>query len=704
MSSENAHKRRFRVLKCALLAAGLILAGRVVQLQVLLHDEYLARGKDQWTRMIPVEADRGDIFDCQGRPLALSITAWRVGVSSKHVKDIDKVSALLADVLDRKPAEIKKRIRSAKGGHVVVSRRVVLTRAQKQALSCFPEVTTDDLRSRVYPADGVGASLLGFYRHNTDQDLATGLELGLNEYLSGTPGRAQEIETGRVGQNLGYIELAKARHGQSLVLTVDTDLQSICERQLAASVAECGAIGGSVLVLSPTTGDILAAASWPLLGSRSDNQTDPAVWNNRNFTAQYEPGSVFKIFSTASLLSNAAIDTATVFDCSNGDFGRYTIRNSDGHSYGNLSLLPAFHKSSNIYFARAVENLSKRELYRDLVDFGFGQGTLLPYPGQVDGMLSAPSRWSGRSKPTIAIGQEVAVSPLQLGLAVCAVANGGTLYAPRIVKQVKSTDGQVVEAFSPVPLRQVLTEPLADLLRQAMGGVVSQGTGAGAQLDWISVGGKTGTAQKSRDGFGYTQGAYIASFAGMVPVEDPQLVLLTILDEPDGYRHYAAQSAVPLFKRIVQEIRQSTHWLTGLPGSLTRPLPAAGSVKMVQVPDVQYLDMYKAVHRLTSAGLAVAGAEREGVVVQQVPAAGARCRQGQEIRLTVAGRTQKAAVVSHMCPSFLGLSNRQVRSLAARLGLQVDIRGVGYVVSQSHPAGHQLAGRKVEVKMGGLWN
>jgi stage V sporulation protein D (sporulation-specific penicillin-binding protein) len=254
-----------------------------------------------------------------------------------------------------------------------------------------------------------------------------------------------------------------------------------------------------------------------------------------------------------------------------------------------------------------------------------------------------------------------------------------------------------------MPLRRVVAEPLAAVLREAMGRVVREGTATATRLDWITVGGKTGTAQKSRDGRGLTPGAYVATFVGMAPLEDPRLVVVVILDEPKGYRrYYAAQSAVPLFRRVLEDIRCSTTWLTDVPGPRTRVIATAPAGELVTVPDVLQLSVDAAAQRLAAVGLTVAGAERGGLVAEQVPAAGSRCRRGTTVRLAAAARPDAAADAA-VCPDFTGRSNREVRSLAARLGLDVVIEGAGYAVRQEPPAGQVLSARRVKVRMEAAW-
>ncbi len=695
--------RRIMVLRGAVLVAALGLVLRVAWLQVVQHDKLARIADEQWWSLGQLPAERGDMLDREGRPLALSVLEWNVGVAPSLVQRPDSLSALLGRVLDRDPASIRRAIARAGQRHLVLGQGVVLTRRQKERLRRERAVTMDTVRARVYPADGVGASLVGFCRQERDTTFATGLEYALESVLAGRPGRYRSVDTGIPGRDLGRIVVDEPVHGRSVVLTIDADLQSIAERRLAEAVAATRALGGSVLIIEPGSGDVLAAASCPLMPTRAARHGDAEVWNNCNFTGLFEPGSVFKIFTAASLLRRAAVDTATVFNCSDSQFEGFRIRNDDDHKYGDLPLMRAFTKSSNIWFARAVANLGRDEFHRDILDFGFGQPTLAPYGGQPAGILREPSQWSLRSQATLAIGQEIAVTPLQLGMAVAAIANGGTLYAPRLVREVRDHDGRLLQQPQPLALRRVMAAPLAAVLREAMGRVVSEGTATGADLDWISVGGKTGTAQKSRDGLTMTAGAYVATFAGMAPLENPRLVVIAVLDEPQGFRrYYAAQSAVPLFRHVLEDIRCSTEWLTGVPGPRTRLVALAPASDLVTVPDVLELSIDAAAQRLAACGLTVAGAERGGLVAEQVPAAGTRCRRGSPVQLAAATLPAGAADDT-ICPDFTGKSNREVRSLAARLGIEVAIDGAGYAVLQDPPAGLALTGRSVTVRMEAPW-
>jgi stage V sporulation protein D (sporulation-specific penicillin-binding protein) len=397
-----------------------------------------------------------------------------------------------------------------------------------------------------------------------------------------------------------------------------------------------------------------------------------------------------------------------VFNCDNNSGSPYNISNDKNHDYGHLTFGGAFAVSSNVYFAKASLRLPDEKLYDDLAAFGFAERTSFPYKAQPRPSLRRPESWNGSDKACITIGQAVAATSLQLGAALCAVANGGTLYAPRCVKAVRGREGGTMEEVQPVALRRVMAPPLAEVLRGAMARVVREGTGKGTDLDWITSGGKTGTAQKTREGDrGYSAGAYMSSFGGIVPIDDPRLVILVVLDEPDWTHHYASQSAVPLYRSVLEGIRCSTNWLSDVPGARTEVVERPDPLQLVEVPDVLYLRTAHAGERLAAAGLRVVGGERDGLVVEQLPAAGARCEAGTTVTLSIAGRARTAGshpASAELCPDFTGLSNRQIRALAARLGITVLMDGVGYASAQDVPPDSPRPDGPVTVTMETTWN
>ena len=399
--------RRLRIVRIIVLGFGILLAARVVQVQVVEHEEWLTRANNQWSREVTIDPERGNIYDRNGRPLAVSVTTTAVGVAKKLMDDDPQLIADLARVLERPEAELRQAIAASTSKHVVLARDVVLKAEQRARLRRWSAITMDDYCKRYYPTDGMAASLVGFYRQDPDATRATGLEASLEKYLAGKPGLAKEIQTARPGEKLGRVILKQAVHGRNLMLTLDADVQQICEQRLLEAVAATGSKGGSVLVLDPATGDVLGAASYPLMATRADNHEDAAVWNNRNFTTQFEPGSLFKVFSGAALLHSGAIDTMTVIDCDNNSGSPYGISNDKNHNYGRLRFAGALSVSSNVYFAKAAMKLPGEKLFGELSSLGFGERTAFPYKAQPRGSLRKADQWNGADKPCIAIGQGV---------------------------------------------------------------------------------------------------------------------------------------------------------------------------------------------------------------------------------------------------------------------------------------------------------
>lgn len=691
-------KKRLRWIRGVMALVFAVLLVRLFHVQIIRHEAYLAKGRIQWLSRVSVPAERGNIYDRNGKSLALSVTTWRLGIATKRVTDPAATAAKLLGVVDLSPEQIIRRIREADGAHIVLEREAVLHGAVLKRLEMATEITAERLNTRIYPFDGCGASLIGFVNGEGEDRFLTGLEKSYDDVLRGQSGDGWHHDTARNGGSAGLEIIRHPVDGRDIFLTIDADLQSICEDFLVEAVLETNSSGGLVLIADPKTGEVLAAANSPVIHSRVREGGDPSVWSNTNFTSHYEPGSIFKIFTTSSLLKRAVIDTATVFDCDDDRFDGYRIRNSEGHDFGNMSLMDAFAQSSNVYFARAALNLTREEFHRDLVEFGFGAPTNIRYPGKALGLLKPPRKWSKRTLSTMAIGQEMAATPLQLVTAAGVVANGGKLMSAQLVRQIRDKNHRLLMDFTPVVQREVLTRQQADLVRQAMVNVVTRGTGRSADAGWISSAGKTGTAQKAVPGEGYKPGLYMSSYLGMVPAEEPRLVILTMLDEPDYTHHYAAQSAAPLFRAIVTEIGRSTGWLHCAGQEAGQLCIDTDKEKLHVVPDIMYLNRQQAERVLHKAGLE---AELQGdgyLVVAQSPPSGASVTGGTKISLVLTEPgVDKGA--GQACPNLVGLSMRQLRRTCAMMGIEFDANGIGYVKSQMPRPGVPLSAEGVQVTL-----
>ncbi|MBU0741832.1 PASTA domain-containing protein [bacterium] len=693
---------RIRWLQLLILLPFLVLTVRLVIVQVCRHEAYLERAERQWKHRESIPATRGNLYDRHGRSLALSLSTWRLGISTCLVEDADSTAAHVSGILGLDPRGLAARIEAARPDHLILERSAVVHLDTLVALCRHKEVTHEELRTRAYPLGGIGASLLGFCREDPQgRRLTTGLEQALDDVLAGTPGEGL-VFANVTGGSDGRKELVRPLDGLDVVLSIDADLQAIAEACLVEQVAECNAAGGAVVIVDPHSGDILAAADTPIMADRARTAL-PGAWDNFCFTGAYEPGSVMKIFTAASLLQHAVIDTTTAYDCDDIQFDGYKIRNSESRDFGVLSFTGAFSHSINVYFARAVLNLRRSEFHRDLVEFGFGAPCGLKYPGRTRGSLKPPESWSGRSLSTLAIGQEMTCTPIQLALAAAAVANGGELMAPRLVKEIRSKDGTRSEAFPPVVQHRVMTPDLAALLRGALAQAVREGTGRLAAVAWTEVAGKTGTAQKALPGQGYVDGLYMSSFLGMAPASSPRLVILTLLDEADYAHHYASQSAAPLFASIVEEIGRATDWFSGVDARAGAVAERRDGSEAHQAPDLLYLSTLAAREEVARVGLNLSGAHSDGVVVAQSPSPGTLCPREGSIRVTIAPYSRASVATGVACPDLRGMSSRQIRRAAARLGLPLVTDGVGYVIDQEPAPGEPVGADGINVRLAARW-
>jgi cell division protein FtsI/penicillin-binding protein 2 len=438
-----------------------------------------------------------------------------------------------------------------------------------------------DDQLRQYPGKELAAHVLGF-TGTTDQEIngrlvpqtigAEGLEAAFNDKLTGlcgwrighTDGRKHELVVHRE-QNV------EASAGLNVVLTLDARVQYIAEEELARLVAKHAPRGASAIVMRPSTGEILALANWPVFDPNHLRGAHPEALRNRAIVDSAEPGSTFKIVTVAAALNEQVVGLADRFDCEHGRFLFAGKVLHDHESYSILSVEEIITKSSNIGTAKIAIRLGDQRLYRYIRAYGFGSRTGIPLGGESVGIVHPPEKWSKLSISRVPIGQGVAATPLQMTLAMCAIANGGVLMRPMLVDHTEDETGHVVTQYKPAVVRQVIGEAAARGTVTALKTVVSKsGTAAKAALENFTVAGKTGTAQKPSPGGGYQTGKYFSSFLGFFPADAPELCISVFVDEPEvktGY--YGGQVAAPAFKLMAERI---AHYLNIRPDIL--PLPA----------------------------------------------------------------------------------------------------------------------------------
>jgi cell division protein FtsI (penicillin-binding protein 3) len=543
---------RIRLVGFCFIAAFALISVRAFQLQVLGQEEWQKRAERQHQKIIPLTPQRGTIFDRNGEELALSIEVDSIFAEPRKMSNSAAVAGPLAAALSLPRSAIEAKLNSNRG-FVWVKRQVPPRESAKVRELNLPGINFVKEHRRYYPNSEVGAQVLGFT--GLDPKGLEGLELRYDSVMLGQEGYlvTERDALGR-GMGGGGPAIKGGSRGSDLHLTLDKNLQYIAEKELAAGVNEAKARAGTVVVMEPRTGKILAMASQPDYNPNAFYKYRPAQWRNRALCDTFEPGSTMKVFVLAAALNEKTIRPGEAIDCEKGTYAVGGKVIHDHHPYGNLTIAEVLKYSSNIGAAKVGKSLERERLYRYLTDFGFGSLSGLDLPGEVEGVLRKPSRWFEVDLAAISFGQGMTVTPIQLASATAAIANGGSLMAPYVVERVVDSFGETAESRKPQKVRQVVSPEVAHRMREMMAMTTEEGgTGTLAAVPGFRVAGKTGTAQKVDPVTGgYSVDKRISSFVGFVPVEDPRLVVLVIMDEPSG-KTYGGLVAAPVFSRIADQ-------------------------------------------------------------------------------------------------------------------------------------------------------
>lgn len=569
---------------------------RLVDLQVLQHAELSALAQQNTQRELFFEPRRGDILDCKGNILATSGTVKLVCADPLLIGAHQaEVAHAIAPLLQMKEAdlyrELQPRVRRNEKGEWITNEYVrlksevpvavwqqiqtamsnltfgvnesklpLLKREFFQALRA-KSIFAQDTPQRVYPNQTLAAHVLGFAttmeREVDDHDVHTivgqeGIELTMNSKLSGVPGwRITEIDRRGREQVSWRGQDVEPCDGLNVVLTIDSVIQHITEEALAKEMRESKPISITAIVMRPRTGEILAMADLPTFNPNDPGAFSADARRNRDIVDIVEPGSVFKIVTVSGALNDGVVNLNEVFNCEHGMFlfaGRFL---HDAEPHDMLTVKGIIMKSSNIGAAKIGIQLGDKRLYDYITRYGFGERTGIPLPGEAHGIVHPVKDWTKVSVAQIPMGQGIAVTRLQMILAMCAIANRGVLMSPMLVDHLEDQNGNVVVRYAPQSVRQVITPATANQMIEALKSVVtSEGTAPAAALEHYTVAGKTGTAQKVEN-HTYSHSKYVASFTGFFPADDPQLCISVFVDQPQGSL-YGGQVAAPVFKEIAQ--------------------------------------------------------------------------------------------------------------------------------------------------------
>ena len=525
--------------------------GRLGYLQLFCHSEYMARAQRQQQRVIEITPKRGSIYDRNMHPLAMSIPVDSAFAVPSELADEQLAARLLSGVLGIPDDVLEGRLASSRS-FVWIARKLPPNKAEAVAALNLKGVYFQKENQRFYPKRDLASHVLGFV--DLDEKGLGGIEYELDSQIRSKSEKIVVMADAR--QRWFDGGEAQRERGANVVLTLDERIQYIAERELGAAIAKTHAIAGSVMVVNPNSGEILALANWPKFNPNSASEAPAETRMNRAVTALYEPGSTFKLITLAAAFDQGITRPAEVFDCENGAVYVAGHRIRDHKPFGLLSVSDILAQSSDVGAIKIALRLGAPKFYDYIRAFGFGQLTGVDLPGESKGLLRRLENWSAVSIGSISMGQEVGVTPIQLVSAVSAIANGGMLYKPHVVAQLRRGDRilPMEGALTPAEPRRVIRPETAATLRRLMEGVILTGTGKLARLDGWTAAGKTGSAQKIDPATGrYSRTQLIASFTGFAPISNPAVTILVSLDSPVGL-HEGGMVAAPVFKRVAEQV------------------------------------------------------------------------------------------------------------------------------------------------------
>jgi cell division protein FtsI/penicillin-binding protein 2 len=642
------------------------LVGRLYELQVISYAELLSRAQRQQQRTIEVAPQRGTIYDRLMQPLAMSLAVDSVYAVPSQMPDQSLEAKLLASTLGLDRKDLEGQFQTFKT-FCWVKRKVTSEEAERVRGLDLKGVYFQKETKRFYPKGSLAAQVLGYVGMD-DKGLA-GLEYSLDKQIRGTPGRVL-VDTDARRQTFHSSEW-QGEPGDNIVLTLDENVQYIAEKALDQAVKKWKAADGIAIVQNPSTGEILAMASSPTFDPNHYARSKPNDWINRAVAWIYEPGSTFKIVTVSAAIQEGLAAPSEVIDCQHGAIvlAGHTIH--DHKPFGDLTVEQVLVHSSDVGAIKLGLRLGADRLYRYIRDFGFGSDTDIRLPGEERGLLKPPDRWSGISVGEMSMGQEVGVTPLQMISAYSAIANGGVLLQPRILRDIYRGDEH--HEMPPAAGRRVVSGRTAEIMRGMFEKVVEEGTGIPAQLVGYTAGGKTGTAQKIDASGTYSKTHYIASFIGFAPVSKPAVTILVVIDSPVG-AIYGTEVAAPVFKSIAEQTlgylnipQDNPSWWPQLASS------SAGSPRQKREG-------------------------RAGTLPLELgpPRAATSAVQNASYRLPDSHNGPGTVVINDgpltPVPDFTGLSVRRAAEECQELGLDLSFEGSGLAVEQSPPAGTQVAG------------
>ena len=665
-------QRRALFIAIGLVVWMLAIGARLVQLQVNQHEELASRARSQQVGAIETSPSRGQLLDRQGRELARSIDTESFFADPREIPSTEDTARRIAAITGQDRAELTSRLSEAKESSkkfVWIVRRLDIQSASKLDQLSLDGIYSRKEPKRYYPNDSLAAHVLGFV--GTDEIGLSGVEQYYNEKIRGEAGKVY-LERDRERRAFESYEV-QSHPGQTVVLTIDQTIQYRTEQALSAAVDRAHAKSGTAIVMDPRTGEILALANAPTFDPNQPVANSAEARANGALQSIYEPGSTFKIVAYSAAIEKGLVKPDDKIDCQMGSITVAGRLIHDGHPYGVVTVADALAKSSNVGAIKLGLMVGNESMYEYMKRLGFGSRTGVDLAGESPGILRALNRWQPSSIGSLAIGQEVGVTPLQMATAYSVLANGGTLVKPHLLRELRAPDGSVLFQAKP-ETRPALKPETTEALRGMFEGVTLHGTAKKAQLDGYSAAGKTGTAQKvDPRTHAYSATKFIGSFVGFAPVKNPAVVIIVVIDEPLGSYH-GGDVAAPVFREIAEQI-----------------LPELGVT-----PDVEFKPGPTLIAQTSKSS--TTQIKDDSIQTEQreasLPKIAAQNFNGQASEIVLAVASNRAALM----PDLHGQSVRDVARTCAQLGLRLEARGEGHAVRQTPEPGAEVdAGQIVRV-------
>lgn len=676
---------------------------------IVKRDEYSSRAEEQWTSEVSIDARRGRILDRNGVELAVSANVYRIDFDLNSVRQYLKNNSLtnadiagkIADAVAMEESKVMEKLETKLASGANAGSATLIRRIEKEAADKVNNLNIDGVivspdTKRYYPKGEFLAHVLG--STNVDGQGLTGVELQYNEHLSGVPGvRISEIE--RNEENLSYTisNFTEPIDGKDVTLTIDSKIQAIAEKVAEKGLVDNQAKRVSIMVMNPNNGEILAMVNKPDFdpnnpfdgfedfSGETDGEKLQKMWRNSLVNDTFEPGSIFKVVTMVTALEEGIASESDTFDCGGSlQVGSHTIKCWKTSGHGSQILPQILQNSCNVGFMKLGEKIGKETLNEYIKKLGFGKTTGIDLPGEASGIVKKTENITESDLATISFGQTNTVTAIQYMQAFNALANGGSLIQPHIMKEVShynSDDTKVIdETYEPVISKNVLSDKSTATLRDYLERTVNEGGSNKSYIEGYHIGGKTGTAQKVNSVTGgYESGKYISSMAAMAPVDSPEITAFVSIDEPSNGAYYAGVVTAPLMKILLTDI------FNYMDSEFSEDYNAV--VRDVLIPEIRGKSIEEAKKILKDVNLEYNIEGSGEIVTNTQPYPGYTVKEGTKITIYTGDAVDNNKV---SMPDLTGLSVTSAKDILDDLGIKYSLEGDGFVIDQSIPAGEVI--------------